>query len=218
MDRQLAERMVGAACLLAVLVLVVPAILDGNPDSGATITHPAVEEELDLRTHTIRLDGAEREPPVPTPLQAQVAPEPPADSEPQPAAPADPPPVPEPAPGPDQTGAARESPATAVSAVPTPTAPARPNPASTEAAVQSPADGTGDWIVQLGSFSSRANADRLASEVRGKGFSVSVQGGGGTSGNLFRVRAGPEPDKSAAEALAARLAAAGFKGGRVGRK
>ena len=30
MDRQLAERMVGAACLLAVLVLVVPAILDGS--------------------------------------------------------------------------------------------------------------------------------------------------------------------------------------------
>ena len=67
MDRQLAERMVGAACLLAVLVLIVPAILDGNPDSGATITHPAVEEELALRTHTLRLDPAARAPPLPTP-------------------------------------------------------------------------------------------------------------------------------------------------------
>lgn len=216
MDRQLAERMVGAACLLAVLVLVVPAILDGNPDSGATITHPAVEEELDLRTHTIRLDGAEREPPVPTPLQAQAARELPADPEPQPAAPADTAPVPEPAPEPAETGAARESPA--APPVVTPPATARPEPAPAGASALSPAGGTGDWIVQLGSFSSRANADRLASEVRGKGFSVSVQGGGGTSGNLFRVRAGPEPDKSAAEALAARLAAAGFKGGRVGRK
>lgn len=213
MDRQLAERMVGAACLLAVLVLVVPAILDGNPDSGATITHPAVDEELDLRTHTIRLDGAEREPPVPTPLQAQAAAEPPGDSGPQPADPSDTPAVPEP--DPDETGAASELPP-ATAAVTAPPPPAKPEPAA--AAAQSPADPAGDWIVQLGSFSSRANADRLATEVKGKGFSVSVQGGGGTSGNLFRVRAGPEPDKAGAEALAARLAAAGFKGGRVGRK
>jgi cell division septation protein DedD len=175
-------------------VLVVPAILDGNPDSGATITHPAVEEELDLRTHTIRLDGAEREPPVPTSRQAGVAPEPPGETAPEPAAPAAPaapvtrPPVPEPA------TVAAESPATA------------------------PGGRGGDWIVQLGSFSSRANADRLAADVQGKGFSVSVQGGGGSGGTLFRVRAGPEPDKAGAEALAVRLAAAGFKGGRVGRR
>ncbi len=211
MDRQLAERMVGAACLLAVLVLVVPAILDGNPDSGATITHPAVEEELDLRTHTIRLDGAEREPPVPIPLQAQAPPEPPQESEARPVVPVETPlaVVPETA-----LPAAAAPP---VIAPPAPTAP-EPAPAAAEGPTESPPDRAGDWIVQLGSFSSRANADRLASEVRGKGFSVSVQGGGGTSGNLFRVRAGPEPDKAAAEALAARLAAAGFKGGRVGRK
>ena len=81
-----------------------------------------------------------------------------------------------------------------------------------------PVDGAGDWMVQLGSFSSRTNADRLAADLKSKGFSVSVQGGGGSSGTLFRVRAGPEPDKARAEALAVRLAAAGFKGGRVGRR
>jgi len=83
---------------------------------------------------------------------------------------------------------------------------------------KAPSPGGGDWIVQLGSFSSRANADRLAAAVKNKGFSVSVQGGGGSSGTLFRVHAGPAPDKAAAEALAARLAAAGFKDGRVGRR
>lgn len=207
MDRQLAERMVGAACLLAVLVLVVPAILDGNPDSGATITHPDIAEELDLRTHTIRLDGAEREPPVPTQLQARVDPPPPGE-----AAPEEPPAPPAAAPEPEPAEAA-----------PAPPEPVTTAPAATAAAVAgSPvtdrAGGDGDWVVQLGSFASQANADRLAARVKASGFQVSVQGGGGSSGTLYRVRAGPEGDRAGAEALAARLAAAGFKGGRVGRK
>lgn len=206
MDRQLAERMVGAACLLAVLVLVVPAILDGNPDSGATITHPAVKEELDLRTHTIRLDGAEREPPVPMPLQAGDAPEAPGELS---AAPSEGPRVEPPAPA--------GLPAPNVkSPVAEPSVPAAPAPLAAPAPVV--AKDAGDWIVQLGSFSNRANAERLAGDARGKGFNVAVQAGGGSSGNLYRVRAGPETDKARAEALAARLAAAGFKGGRVGRK
>ena len=77
---------------------------------------------------------------------------------------------------------------------------------------------SGAWIVQLGSFSRRENAERLATEVKGKGFTVSVLGGGGASGTLFRVRAGPAADRATAEALAAGLAAAGFKGGRASRQ
>lgn len=196
MDRQLAERMVGAACLLAVLVLVVPAILDGNPDSGATITHPAVEESLDLRTHTIRLDGAERAPPVPTPRQVAPIPESAVQSEPVPPPSADPP--------------AASSSSQALEPVPA-REPVRP-------LAQEALAGSGDWVVQLGSFSRRDNADRLAAELQRKGFSVSVQGGGGSSGTLFRVLAGPGANRAAAEALAGRLAAAGFTGGRVGRQ
>jgi DedD protein len=207
MDRQLAQRMVGAACLLAVLVLVVPAILDGDPDSDATITRPAADDSLDLRTHTIRLDGGEREPPVPTSLQAPSAPDPAppeaAVSEPSPteippiSAVAVPPVVPETVRQP-----VRDLRQEAV-------APAKAAPTAVEG---------GDWIVQLGSFSQRANADRLATDLKRKGFTVSIQGGGGTTGNLFRVRAGPVADRPAAETLAKRLAEAGFKGGRVGRQ
>ena len=182
MDRQLAERMVGAACLLAVLVLVVPAILDGNPDSGATITHPAVEEELDLRTHTIRLDGAEREPPVPTPRQVQVTSGSVPCAAPETARPvahararltASQPPI-------KPRRLRSRDPWPPMRRTPVPLPPAK-----------APATG-GDWIVQLGSFSQRDNADRLAADLQSKGFSVSVQGGGGASGTLFRVRAGPE--------------------------
>ncbi|MEO8223564.1 MAG: SPOR domain-containing protein, partial [Gammaproteobacteria bacterium] len=155
MDRQLAERMVGAACILAVLVLVVPAILDGNPDSGTTITHPAVEEQLDLRTHTILLDGARSEPPVPTARQPDVAPELPQ-AKVQPPAPA----PPEPDEAADDRGAT-----------------ASPTPAVVKSALPiEPVKGatTGGWFVQLGSFSRRENADRLAADLKGKGFSASV--------------------------------------------
>ena len=216
MDRQLAERMVGAACLLAVLVLVVPAILDGNPDSGATITHPSIgpgagpspvpvadtspEESLDLRTHTIRLDGPEREPPVPTPRLLNTPP--PVSAAPE-AKPVSEPPNTLPA-----SVIKSEAPASEAAA-------AEP-PKRVVAAGES--GGTGDWIVQLGSFSQRGNADRLAAELESGGFSASVKGGGGVSGTLYRVRAGPATHRIAAEALAARLAAAGFKGGRVGRE
>ncbi|TFG86949.1 MAG: SPOR domain-containing protein [Chromatiales bacterium] len=197
MDRQLAQRMVGAACLLAVLVLVVPAILDGNPDSDAIITRPAVDDSLDLRTHTIRLDGEEREPPVPTRLQASPVPEPALTKVPPKPVATTPPVVPETVREPVRD-LSREP------VAPAETAPTRVN--------------GGDWIVQLGSFSQRANADRLAADLKRKGFSVFIQSGGGTSGNFFRVRAGPVADRPAAEALARRLTAAGFKGGRVGRQ
>jgi DedD protein len=194
MDRQLAERMVGAACLLAVLVLVIPAILDGNPDSGATITHPPAEEALNLRTHTLRLDSAEREPPVPTPRQVTPIPETSAQSAPAPPA----------APPAASSGSQAPEPVPARD-------PVRPQ-------AQEALAGSGDWFVQLGSFSRRDNADRLGADLQRKGFTASVQGGGGSSGTLFRVRAGPVPDRAAAEALAGRLAAAGFTGGRVGRQ
>jgi DedD protein len=218
MDRQLAERMVGAACLLAVLVLVVPAILDGNPESDATITHPSIVpsaatssaplgsqtadgaagESVNLRTHTIRLDGPGREPPVPTPRQVNL---------PLAASPA-------PEPEPVTTPSDLREPATIKAATPAPDALA----ADPRTPVVATGSGSGNWIVQLGSFSQRGNADRLASDVQNSGFSASVRGGGGASGNLFRVRAGPAADRVGAEELAARLAAAGFKGGRVGRE
>jgi DedD protein len=214
MDRQLAQRMVGAACLLAVLVLVVPAILDGNPDSDAVISQPVDDDSLDLRTHTIHLDGEEREPPVPTPVQA-----PPADASAPPA-----PDVPE-----AEPPAPASPPATAVAVTPGKPAatvpPAGPKPAPVRDLSQEPVKPAapapakaGDWIVQLGSFSQRANADRLAADLERKGFSASVEQGGGPSGKLFRVRAGPVADRAAAEALAGRLKSAGFRDGRVGRQ
>jgi len=200
MDRQLAERMIGAACLLAVLVLVVPAILDGNPDSGATITHPPGEASLDLRKHTIRLDRTERESSVPLVVQVPGSPD---------AAPLA---LPETQPStPDQVPSDEPQPANEAANLAATREPVR------SLAQEARASG-GEWFVQLGSFSQRENSQRLVEQLEAKGFSAYVLGGGGASGTLYRVRAGPESARESAEALAERLATAGFKGGRVGKR
>jgi len=66
-------------------------------------------------------------------------------------------------------------------------------------------------MVQLGSFASRDNADRLAKQLRGSGFQASVSQGT-TGRRLYRVRAGPVQDHAAAEQLAGKLRAAGHAG------
>lgn len=89
-----------------------------------------------------------------------------------------------------------------------------PAPASTAG----PADAADDaqlWAVQLGSFSDKDNADRLAAELRGAGYPAflsQVSTGGRT---LHRVRVGPQADRGASEAMQARLAAAGYAGSPV---
>jgi DedD protein len=73
---------------------------------------------------------------------------------------------------------------------------------------------TGAWMVQLGSFASRANAEHLARQVRAQGFPVSVSQGASGRG-LYRVRVGPARDRTAAAQLAQRLRASGHSGSLV---
>jgi len=67
------------------------------------------------------------------------------------------------------------------------------------------------WAVQLGVFEKRENAERLAKQVKGKGYPVIVNETSGTK-HLYRVRVGPEKDRASADALNARLRAAGHSG------
>jgi DedD protein len=76
------------------------------------------------------------------------------------------------------------------------------------------ASGTG-WAVQLGVFASKDNAERLALEVRVKGFKASVSPARSGGRTLYRVRVGPAADRSAAQELQSRLKAAGRPVGTV---
>ena len=65
------------------------------------------------------------------------------------------------------------------------------------------------WAVQLGSFASRDNADKLTRQLKAQGFSVYVVPGGSGPSLRYRVRIGPMPDRGTAAQAAAKLKSAG---------
>jgi DedD protein len=113
------------------------------------------------------------------------------------------------------TAAASANPAPAASSAPPPAAdappvadtPPAPAPAPPEAAATA-----GGWVVQLGSFASRDNAQRLVQELRHKGYTAFASEFHGSARVLYRVRVGPEQDRAHAEVVAARLAREGHPG------
>ena len=195
------ERLTGAVILVALMVLLVPELLTGPIRSAPrTAAVASSAEEPPLRSYTINLadDTHSRStaatasgPQQPTSLSVA----PPA------AAASTPPPAPSAAPRAPQ----------APPAAPPLLMPAKSAPASAAAASAANSVAGGSWMVQLGSFASRTNAERLARQVKAGGFKVSVsQGSFGR--RLFRVRVGPAHDREAATQLAAKLRAAGHSG------
>jgi DedD protein len=71
---------------------------------------------------------------------------------------------------------------------------------------------TGMWAVQLGSYSNKENAERLAAELRKQGYAAFLSQFQTSSGQLHRVRIGPQKDRASAEAMAARLLKVNHKG------
>lgn len=204
MEQQLKQRLVGAAVLVSIAILVVPVLLDGGYRRAAPPTRdmapmpqdgfedmvaplpPDVKQALEagLGADPDALSSAAAEaataldtPQVSAPAFVDEAP-PPA---PEAAAPV-PPPVPAPQP------AADTKPAPSPKPVPTP-APAAATP------------GAEQWTVQLGSFASRTNAEGLLARVKASGaggFILPLTDGGKTS---YRVRAGPVAGRAAADRL-----------------
>jgi DedD protein len=234
MDRALKERVVGAIVLVVIAVLVVPVFLDGpTPDAemvSEAVTLPGQNGAEDRRTVVLQLDrdqplpvsssqpapraADKREPEPSPPTGSATAPSgsatPPAGSATAPAgsanAPAatatteaerkpEPEPEAEPRPEPDPPPARAEDP-------PPATAPA-PDPGESA---------TGMWAVQIGSFSNKENADRLAAGLREKGYAAFLSQVQTGAGSLHRVRIGPQKDRESAEAVAAKLKAGNVDG------
>ncbi len=226
MDRRVKERLIGASILVALVVLVVPELLSGPKPTVATApTLPAAAAEP-LRNVTVDLTtskapaNADAEPPSPQAAAAAASS----------AAAANLPPVQ----NPGVQSFAAQTPAAPASVAPTP-APSRPAAASSRpsaaagrpaaaashlATVESSAfsptsKGHGSWSVQLGSFASRANADKLTRQVKGQGFAVYVLSGGSGASLRYRVRVGPMADRESAERMAAKLKSLGHAGSLV---
>jgi DedD protein len=71
------------------------------------------------------------------------------------------------------------------------------------------------WAVQLGSFASRANAEKLVRQLKAQGFSVYLVSGGSGHSLRYRVRVGPMADRGAATQAIAKLKSLGQGGSLV---
>jgi len=71
---------------------------------------------------------------------------------------------------------------------------------------------TGMWAVQMGSFSSQENAERLAELLRKQGYAAFLSQHETGTGAQHRVRIGPQKDRESAVSVAAQLARSGHTG------
>ena len=185
MERALKERIIGAAVLVIFVVLVVPIFLDGPPQDGEIVSERVLLPGQDgQKTQTVVLDR-DRTEPVPAVTSSAPPAEEPKAEEPEPAE------------------IKREEPKKL---------PPKPQPAADEVVSKPVTSTTGMWAVQLGSFSNKANAEKLAADLRKDGYAAFLSQLTTDRGQLHRVRIGPQKDRTSAESTAARLLKAGHKG------
>ncbi len=230
MDRALKERLLGASILIVIAVLVIPEFLSGPSKRGvargavslSSIAPTPSNTVAPLKTYTVDLNR--RAASLTAPGESSASQDTRADEG------ANPPQVERvPAEHPAERAAEQENPAAmtalagaseeaARAAAPTIAAPsasappaAAPPPDKLRAsdlahAADAPRAAAGSgWLIQLGSFASGRNADRLVRDVRRAGVHAYVV----KQGSQRRVRAGPFADRAAADAAAAKLRAQG---------
>jgi DedD protein len=209
MENALKARLIGAAVLVALAVLLIPELLSGRkPAEQATAQAGA---SRGTRTFTIEL-GAAPGTSVVTEGASKPAPAPPS------------PPVPRQAAG-ESVAAADES--TNVQSAGESTEP-RPQPASAapvtapeaqpEAVVRPAAEpapaqvvpARGGWAVQVGAFGSAEAANKLVGQLQSADFAAYVAPVSRSGKTLYRVRVGPVTARAGAEALVPALKARGL--------
>ncbi len=196
MDKSTQERLVGAVILVALVVLIVPALL-----TGPRAPEPADEPAAATRSVEIELVPKSA---APLEVADDALPEPPAAA--------------------DAGRGSDETPAPAGEPVATPlesapvVRPAKPAAAPPPpvirppAAVERPAAVAGGvWAAQVAALSRKDSAERLVGELRDRGYPAFVMEYRDASRVLYRVRVGPEQDRARADQLAARLTGEGYR-------
>ena len=192
MERALKERIIGAIVLVIFVVLVVPIFLDGPPEDGEIVSERILlpgQKDQDIKTVVLERGRSE---PIPV---ASSTKDDSGKKEDVPVEPKVTQATPEPVP---QQQSVREEQA--------------PVSQPQTAVVKPTASTTGMWAVQLGSFSNKENAEKLAADLRKQGYAAFLSQLQTSSGQLHRVRIGPQKDRASAEAMAARLLKVNHKG------
>jgi len=181
MEVRVRERLVGALVLVAIVVLLVPAVLQGPERAPAASTGQAnksVEVLLEDGDRPVGNETLMPEPAAPQPAAAPAGPLP--------------------------------APAASADSAPSPANPVATQPASTVADAGAAA-ATPAWAIQLGAFSTREKAERLVADLRKRGYAAFVLEYRASGKVLHRVRVGPEQDRERANAIALRLRKDGFQ-------
>jgi DedD protein len=210
MDEQLKARLLGAAILVIVAVLLIPELLSGRkaPEEGGGETPQAGAK----RTYTIDLggQGAVSRVETPSPRANEGEGSPGLRKEPDREAPAaspaaekkSPPPVAAPAEAPEPA-----PPEAVAEASAPPASPSTDVPAATA---------SGAWAVQVGAFGSEGAARKLAQRLESQGYDVFIAATKRSGKTLHRVRVGPVATRNDADQLASRLKSGGLPATVVG--
>ncbi len=175
MDQALKQRLVGATILIALAVIFLPLLLDGENHNGQTTQAIEIPERPDVDFKTRRLPigdhGQVREPHDDA---VQTSAQPQSSSSPKPASDTKP-----------ETTALEKPPVTPVEK-----------------------DPGGDWLVQVGSFGSLDNANRVSNDLHALGYSAMLEATGSSPESLVRVKIGPFGTEAAANEAAEGVSAA----------
>jgi DedD protein len=202
MEVRVRERLIGALVLVAVVVLLVPAILKGRTPAPADSPSPQTRRvEVPIGNE---MQAPDEQVLVPEPALPGTAAGAGADLR----APAQAPTVASPPPRPPATAASppKSAPAATASTEPPTAKPA----AAPMAATPAPQPGSA-WAVQLGAFSNQAKAEQFVAELKKRRYAAFVLEYRASGKVLYRVRVGPEQERARAEEIAARLAKDGYQ-------
>jgi len=92
--------------------------------------------------------------------------------------------------------------------VPTPVAAKKPTPAKAVVPVstkKAQAESKESWVIQLASFSVKANADALSLQAKDMGYKSVIEESDGANGKIYRVRLEPIADKQKAQNVASEI-------------
>ena len=92
--------------------------------------------------------------------------------------------------------------------VPTPVAAKKPTPAKAVVPVstkKAQAESKESWVIQLASFSVKANADALSLQAKDMGYKSVIEESDGANGKIYRVRLEPIDDKQKAQNVASEI-------------
>jgi len=191
-ERRLKERLIGASVLVLAAVIFIPMLLDDTTQYNSEIKKSNIPKKPEGEFSTRIIPIEEFQPaseavtqtvPIPVPVTVTEGSVPPAETGARGSVPE------EPGPGDPETAGSSSTTDLPVAA----------------SSIQGKDVGVRAWIVQLGSFSSEENAQKLNDSLRKQGFSAFVEPLQQKSGIIYRVRVGPELLRSDAEDIRVKI-------------